>query len=113
MVALDWVSLGAVPAGPGRQMPAKAKGARASSRANQWQTFGRLSVYSLNAVAGTRQRLSSQGRQWRLSRLRTLVTGPPPNWIGPGMPQRIISNSRSPSGALRTTGASSLEGQGN
>jgi hypothetical protein len=35
-----------------------------------------------------------------------LVTGRPPNCGGPGMPQRVIVSSRSPSALLRTIGAS-------
>ena len=49
----------------GRQMPAKAKGGRVSSRANQCGTLGLESVHSHKDVAGTRQRYSvfSQLRQ--------------------------------------------------
>jgi hypothetical protein len=48
-----------------RQIPAKAKGGRVSSRANQRGTLGLESVHSQNDVAGTKQRNSglSQLRQ--------------------------------------------------
>src|SRR5204862_8162122 len=59
----------------GRQIPAKAKSGRSSSRANQTGVLrGFVSAYSLKAVTGTRQRWAtpSQGRQCGLATLRTL-----------------------------------------
>ncbi|GJD67061.1 hypothetical protein MPEAHAMD_7265 [Methylobacterium frigidaeris] len=50
----------------GRQIPAKAKSGRLSSRANHTGVLrGFVSAYSLNEVTGTRQRCTglSQGRQ--------------------------------------------------
>jgi hypothetical protein len=69
---------------------------------------GFVSAYSQNDVAGTRQRFlaESQPRQCGLETLRMLVTGWPPNCSGPGMPQRAMTSSRSPSALLRTIGAS-------
>jgi hypothetical protein len=68
---------------------------------------GFVSAYSQNDVAGTTQRLDcvSHGRQCGLITLRMLVTGWPPNCGGPGMPQRAMTNSRSPSLPRRTIGA--------
>jgi hypothetical protein len=59
------------------------------------------------AGRGTRQRFlaESQLRQCGLETLRTLVTGWLPYCGGPGMPQRAIISSRSPSALLRTIGA--------
>ena len=55
----------------------------------------------------SRQRFSglSQRRQCGLFTFRMLVIGAPPKAGGPGMPQRAIASSRTPSGALRTIGA--------
>jgi hypothetical protein len=63
--------------------------------------------YSQNDVAGTRQRFfaESQPRECGLATLRIFVTGWPPNCGGPGMPQRAMTSSRSPSALLRTIGA--------
>jgi hypothetical protein len=63
-----------------------------------------VGAYSQNDVAGTRQRFlaESQLRQCGLETLRMLVTGWPPNWSGPGMPQRAMTSSRAPSALLRT-----------
>jgi hypothetical protein len=62
------------------------------------------------AIGGTRQRLAgfSQPLQCGDVVLRILVTGGPPVRGGGGMPQRIITISRS-APALRTTGAASRE----
>jgi hypothetical protein len=81
----------------GRQIPAKANGARSTSSANQCGTFGVLSVYSQNEVAGTRQRHSgfSHPRQYGEATLRTFVTGRPPMFGGGGNPQRIDCVTRS------------------
>src|SRR5262245_51444155 len=90
-----------------RQMPANAKSGRLSSSANQCVTLGRVSVHSQNDVAGTRHRHSafSHPPQYGDFRLGTLVTGTVPRFGGGGNPHRIIANSRSPSRAVRTTGA--------
>ena len=87
-------------------MPANQKSGRSSRSANQWVTLGRLSVHSQKLVTGTRQRCSgfSHGRQKLLFRLRTLVTGREPLGGG-GNPQRSMASSRTPSSAVRTTGA--------
>jgi len=45
-------------------------------------------------------------RQWGFPTLRMFVIGAPPNCGGPGIPQRAMTSSRSPSGPLRTIGAS-------
>src|SRR5687768_5854456 len=91
----------------GRQMPAKAKGGRVSSRANQCGTFGLVSVHSQNDVAGTRQRNSgfSQLRQYELFVLRTLVTGLGPPLGGGGKPQRIMVRLRAPLSSSLIMGA--------
>jgi hypothetical protein len=85
-----------------RHMPAKANSGRLSSSANQCVTFG-----PQNDVAGTKQRHSAfnQPRQYGGSRLRTFVTGAVLRFGGGREPQRIIVSWRSPSGAVRTTGA--------
>ena len=57
-------------ASPGRQIPAKAKSGRHSSSANQWVTFGWLSVHSQNEVAGTRQRHSALSHPRQIGRLQ-------------------------------------------
>ena len=90
------------------QRPAKANSGSSSLIANQvGVSRGFVSAYSQNDVAGTRQRfLESQPRQCGLATLRMLVTGWPPNCGGPGMPQRAMTSSRSPSALLRTIGAS-------
>ena len=80
-----------------------------SSRANHMGVLrGLVSAYSQKDVAGTMQRflLPSHPRQCGLATLRILVTGCPPNCGGPGMPQRAMTSSRSPSGPTRTIGAS-------
>jgi hypothetical protein len=60
---------------------------------------GLVSAYSQNEVAGTKQRfrLPGQSRQYRLETLRMFVTGAPPYRGGPGIPQRAMTSSRSPS----------------
>jgi hypothetical protein len=65
-------------------------------------------AYSAKLFAGTRHQLSgfSHMRQCGEDVLRMLVTGGPPVRGGGGMPQRIITTSRSPP-ELRTTGAGS------
>jgi len=65
------------------------------------------SAYSQNAVAGTMQRFfsDSQPRQCGLEMLRMFVTGRPPYWTGPGIPQRASTSSLLPSSAFRTIGA--------
>jgi len=91
------------------QRPAKANSGQSSLSANQVGVLrGFVSAYSQNDVAGTRQRFlaESQPRQCGLETLRMLVTGWPPNCSGPGMPQRAMTSSRSPSALLRTIGAS-------
>ena len=55
---------------------------------------------SFLAVAQTRN-FTEAGR-----RLRMFVIGAPPNCGGPGIPQRAITSSRSPSVPTRTIGAS-------
>ena len=66
----------------------------------------RSGAYSAKLLNGTRQRFSgfSQPRQWGEEVLRMLVTGGPPVLGGGGIPQRIITISRSVP-ALRTAGA--------
>jgi hypothetical protein len=89
--------------------PVKANGGRSSLSANHVGVLrGFVSAYSQNDVAGTRQRFlaESQPRQCRLATLLMLVTSWPPNCSGPGMPQRAMTSSRSPSALLRTIGAS-------
>jgi hypothetical protein len=73
-----------------RQMLANANSGRLSSSANQWVTFGRVSVHSQNDVAGTKQRHSalSHARQYGDFKLRTFVTGTVPRFGGGGKPQR-------------------------
>src|SRR5271166_5614541 len=68
---------------------------------------GVVGAYSQNDVAGTRHRFlaESHPRQCGLETLRMLVTGWPPNCGGPGMPQRAMTSSRSPSEAARMIGA--------
>jgi signal transduction histidine kinase len=86
------------------QRPAKANSGRSSLSANQVGVLrGFVSAYSQNDVAGTRQRFlaESQPRQCGLETLRMLVTGWPPNCSGPGMPQRAMTSSRSPSALFR------------
>jgi hypothetical protein len=63
-------------------------------------------AYSAKLLTGTRQRFSgfSQPRQCGDDVFRILVTGGPPNFGGAGIPQRIMTISRSPL-SLRTTGA--------
>ena len=58
-------------------------------------------------VNGTTQRCSgrSQARQCGDFKFLMLVIGAPPNCGDPGIPQRSIASSRTPSVALRTTGA--------
>jgi hypothetical protein len=90
------------------QIPANANRGRASESVNQTGVFLDLvSSHSQNEVTGTRQRCAgpSQRRQWGLRVLRILVTGWLPNFSGPGIPQRIMVSSRSPSSACRSTGA--------
>ena len=67
---------------------------------------GFVSAYSQNDLAGTRRRfrLPSHPRQCGLLTLR-VVTGAPPYCRGPGMPQRAVTSSRSPSAPARTIGA--------
>ena len=48
----------------------------------------------------------SHRRQCGLRRLRMFVIGAPPNCGGPGIPQRAMTSSRSPSGPRRMIGAS-------
>src|SRR6267378_3082768 len=93
------------------QMPANANRGRSSFNANHTTSFLPVSglgsgAYSAKLLAGTRQRLSgfSQPRQWGDVVLRIFVTGKPPARGGGGMPQRIMTISRSAC-ALRTTGA--------
>ena len=72
--------------------PAKANKGRSSVGANQIGVLrGQVSAYSQNEVAGTRQRFSlpSPPRQCGLLTLRMFVTGAPPYWSGPGMPQHL------------------------
>ena len=74
-------------------MPGAANNGRASSSANQVGVFlGFVSAYWLKDVTVTKQREAgpSQRRQCGLIVLRMLVMGAPPNYVGPGMPQRII-----------------------
>jgi len=90
------------------QTPAKTASGRFLLNANHVGVFfGLVSAYSQNDVHGTTQRFSglSQRRQCGDLVLRIFVIGAPPNAGGPGMPQRNIASSRTPSGALRTTGA--------
>lgn len=92
----------------GVQRPAKAKSGRSSLSANQIGVLrGLVSAYSQKHVAGTTQQLSfpSQRRQCGLLTLRMFVIGAPPNCGGPGIPQRAMTSSRSPSGATLTIGA--------
>jgi hypothetical protein len=91
------------------QSPAKANKGRSSLRANHVGVLrGFVSAYSQKLVAVTRQRFlaPSQPRQCGLDTLRMFVTGLPPYCGGPGMPQRAMTSSRSPSALLRTIGAS-------
>src|SRR5665213_15700 len=88
--------------------PATSANGRSLPNANHVGVFlGLVSAYSQNEVHGTTQRFSglSQRRQCGLLVLRMFVIGAPPNAGGPGMPQRAIISSRTPSGALRTIGA--------
>src|SRR5262252_3765048 len=94
------------------QMPANANSGRASASANHTTSFFLVSglgsgAYSAKLLTGTRQRFSglSQARQCGEEVLRMLVTGGPPVRGGGGMPQRIITISRSPLPASRMTGA--------
>jgi hypothetical protein len=91
--------------------PANANSGRSALRANQTTSFFLVSgfgsgAYSAKLLAGTMHRFSglSQPRQCGEAVLRILVTGKPPALGGGGMPQRIITISRSP-WSLRTTGA--------
>ena len=65
-----------------------------------WSLFRKL-------LAGTKHRLSglSHPRQCGDDVFRMFVTGAPPYWGGPGIPQRAIASSRPPSAPLRTIGA--------
>src|ERR1019366_6651688 len=90
------------------QTPAKTESGRSSPNANHVGVFfGFVSVYSQNEVHGTTQRLSgmNQRRQCGDFTFRMFVIVAPPKAGGPGIPQRTIASSRTPSGALRTTGA--------
>jgi hypothetical protein len=92
----------------GRHTPAKKNVSLVSSRANQVGTALPLRwPYSQKEVAGIRQRcpICSQGCHHTLVVLRQLVTGPESTLGGGGKPQRIMTSSRIPSGAVRTTGA--------
>src|SRR6202022_1195153 len=93
------------------QMPATANGGRSSFRATPTPSFflvwGFVSgAYSAKLFAGTRQRFSglSQARQCGDDVFLMFVTGYPPARGGGGIPQRIITISRSPA-ACRTKGA--------
>jgi hypothetical protein len=61
-------------------------------------------AYSAKLLAGTKHRFSglSQARQCGDEVLRRLVTGGPPVRGGGGIPQRIITSSRSPASVFRT-----------
>ena len=90
------------------QRPAKANSGRSSLSANHVGVLRDfVSAYSQNDVAGTRQRFLAESHpcQCGLATLRMLVTGWPPNCGGPGMPQRAMTSSRSPSTLLRAIGA--------
>jgi hypothetical protein len=65
------------------------------------------SLYSEKLVAGTKHLASgfSHPRQCGEFVFRMFVTAAPPNWGGPGIPQRAIASSRSPF-FVRTIGAS-------
>ena len=92
----------------GVQRPAKANSGRSSLKANHFGVLrGFVSAYSQNDVAGTMQRfcLPSPPRQCGLPTLRILMIGAPTNCGGPGIPQRAMTSSRSPSAPLRTIGA--------
>src|ERR1700736_3840527 len=93
------------------QIPAKANRGRLSFNANHTTSFLPVSglgsgAYSAKLLTGTRQRLSGFGqpRQCGEVVLRMFVTGYPPARGSGGMPQRIITISRS-APVLRTTGA--------
>src|SRR6202022_5039582 len=93
------------------QMPANANGGRSSFRANHTTSFFLVSGFvsganSAKLFAGTRQRFSglSQARQCGDDVFLMFVTGYPPARGGGGIPQRIITISRSVP-ALRTKGA--------
>jgi hypothetical protein len=92
-------------------MPAKANNGRSPLSANQTTSFFLVSgfgsgAYSAKLFAGTKHRFSglSHIRQCGDDVLRMFVTGGPPVRGGCGMPQRIMTNSRSVP-ALRMTGA--------
>ena len=93
------------------QMPAKQVSGRSSLIANQTTSFFLVSglgsgAYPAKLLNGARHRLSgfSHPRQCGDEVFRILVTGGPPVRGGGGMPQRIMTNSRSVP-ALRTIGA--------
>src|SRR5208337_214945 len=92
----------------GVQRPGKAKSGLSSPRANQTGVLrGLVSAYSQKDVTGTTHRLPlpSHRRQCGLFTFRMFVTGCPPNCGGPGIPQRAMTSSRSPSEATRMIGA--------
>src|SRR5882724_9618233 len=93
------------------QIPPKANRGRSSFKANHTTSFLPVTgldsgAYSAKLFTGTKQRLSgfSQPRQCGDVVLRIFVTGKPPARGGGGIPQRIMTSSRS-APALRTTGA--------
>ena len=111
MRAGDRLRLGATVGLNSVQSPPKANSGRFSLSANQTTSFFLVSgfgsgAYSAKLLAGTKHRLPgfNQPRQCGDVVLRMLVTGKPPARGGGGMPQRIITISRSAS-ALQTTGA--------
>src|SRR6478672_3666999 len=84
------------------QVPANANRGRSSLSANHTTSFFLVTgfgsgAYSAKLLTGTKHRFSglSHMRQCGEDILRMFVTGGPPVRGGGGMPQRIITNSRS------------------
>ena len=95
-------------AAPWRPYTGEGEQGPVASSANHFGVLrGFVSAYSQNDVAGTMHRLAgpSHRRQCGLPTLRMLVIGAPPNCGGPGIPQRAIASSRSPSAPTRMIGA--------
>jgi hypothetical protein len=108
MLANDGVRLGAAGAVPWRPDAGKhCERAAIVEREPSGGLAGFVSAYSQNDVNGTTQRLEGPSQRLQCGDLtfRMFVIGAPPNAGGPGIPQRSIASSRTPSGALRTTGA--------
>ena len=108
VLALDRRGLGAARAGPGS--PDAGEGeerpvlARARTRSAAWRGARRTRRSSSPARRSGTPASASRASS-RSARLRTLVIGRAPGFATGGKPQRIIASSRSPSRAVRTTGA--------